>query len=340
VQATGPVTRAAGAWFRGAVGAVCLTLSAGMSAPLFGQDRVPERGISAVECCQQLLVPVGARASALAGALTARGGPDVVFINPAALAALTRDELRIHTEKTEVESTTALGLAFRIRGAGVLGLAYRLSEYGDSEATDEVGQVTGRLRPLEHFLLASFATSMGPGIAAGVSYKTYQLRNQCEGFCGGFDFAATTHAVDFGVQYHPALWPTLQLGASILHLGLPLQVLNAEQADPTPARLRVGGAYELMHHFSADTTTALWLSADLTGSWREGVQRQAAAGLELVLDHTIFVRGGYATGTGRESGAGIGVGLRYDRFDVGIARRFGVGLGVQDPFQITFSLAF
>jgi hypothetical protein len=329
---------ASGSRTPGALAALCLVTAA---FPLSAQDNpVPGAPGATVECCQQLLVPVGARASALGGAVTARSGPDVVFLNPAALAVLSRDELRIHNEKTEVESTNALGLAFRVRGAGVLGLSYRLSEYGVSDATDASGNITGQLRPLEHFLLVSFATGMGPGVTAGVSYKIYQLRNECAGFCGGFDFAATTHAVDFGVQYHPGIWPTLQLGASVLHFGLPLQVLNAEQADPTPARFRVGAAYEVMHHFSTDSTTALWVSTDVAGSWRHGVPRRVSAGLELVLDNTIFVRSGYATGTGRESGPGIGVGLRYDRFDVGIARRFGVGIGAQDPFQITFAVGF
>jgi hypothetical protein len=325
----------------GRIAAVLLSVCA-LPAPLLAQDPVPDRRAGAVECCLQLLAPVGARASALGNALVARSGPDALFVNPAALAGLERDEFRIHNAETEVESSNAFSLSFRIRGAGVLGLSYRLSDYGVSQATDHVGNPTGTLRLLDHYLLASFATTMGPGITAGVSYKVFQLRQDCSGFCGGFgSVAATTHGIDFGVQYHPQLWPALQLGASITHLGVPLQVVNAEQADPTPARARVGAAYELMHHFTADTATALWLSADLSGSWREGVERRAAAGLELVLDRTIFVRAGYATGAGREAGAAIGVGLRYDRFDVGIARSFvGAVGGGQDPFQITFAVGF
>jgi hypothetical protein len=122
---------------------------------------------------------------------------------------------------------------------------------------------------------------------------------------------------------------------------VPLQVLNAEQADPTPTRFRAGAAYEVMHHFSSDSTTALWASFDVSGSWRQGVEPRVGAGAELVLDETIFVRAGYASGSGRASGAGVGIGLRYDRFELGIARSFvGAAGGGQDPFQITFAVGF
>jgi hypothetical protein len=263
-----------------------------------------------------------------------------MFVNPAALAGLERDELRIHNAEGEVESSNAFGLSVRIRGAGVLGLTYRLSDFGESIATDPQGNQTGVMRVLEHYAVAAFATEMGPGVSAGVAYKLYQYRRDCSGYCLDGGFAATTHGVDFGLQYHPPVWPALQLGASLSNLGTALQVLNAGQADPMPMRVRVGAAYELMHHFSSDTTMALWATAGASGSWKEGMPVRAGLGLELVLDGTIYIRSGYATGEGREGGAAIGVGLRYDRFDVGIARTFLGATGVPDPFQITFAVGF
>lgn len=321
-------------------GLVALLLMGIGSGGLRAQD-VGEPRAGAVECCRQLLFPVGARAVSLGNSLTARTGADALFVNPAGLAQLRRDEFRVHNADTELESSNAFGVAFRLKGAGVVGLSYRLVDYGESQATDPQGTPTGTLRSLDHFLVASFATSMAAGVTAGISYKLFQFRHDCSGFCEGGGFAATTHAVDFGVQYHPRLWPALQLGASVTHMGLSLQVLNAEQADPTPTRLRVGGAYELMHHFTTDTTTALWASLDVAGSWRDGVEPRAGAGVELVLDETIFVRAGYATGSGRDSGTGVGLGLRYDRFELGIARSFaGAAALGQDPFQITFAVGF
>jgi uncharacterized protein YbaR (Trm112 family) len=75
----------------------------------------------------------------LGSALTARSGADALFLNPAGWRADARRVPRPQCE-TEFESSNAFGLAFRIRGAGVLGLAYRLVDYGESEATDRTGQ--------------------------------------------------------------------------------------------------------------------------------------------------------------------------------------------------------
>jgi hypothetical protein len=304
------------------------------------QETLRDRRTTAVECCVQLLVPVGARATALANTLIAQGGPDAVFVNPAGLAALERDELRIHNAEAEVESSNAFGLAFRIGGAGVLGLTYRLSDWGESQATDPSGNPTGTLRHLYHYLVAGFGTSLGPDLSAGVSYRVFQWRNDCSGYCMEAGFAATTHGVDFGAQYHPAAWPALRLGASLTHLGPALQVLNAEQADPMPTRVRVGAAYELAHHFTSDTTMALWATAGLAGSLRDGVGRRASLGLELILDRTIYVRAGYGADQAAQAAGAVGVGLRYDRFDIGIARSFMDASSTIAPFQITFAVGF
>jgi hypothetical protein len=304
-------------------------------------DPPPIGRVGASECCLALLLPVGARAVALGNALTARPGADALLLNPAGLGAVVRDEFRIHNAPTDVETSNTFSIAVRIGGAGVAALTYRLVDYGESEATDPQGNPTGTIRLLDHALVATFATYVAPGLTGGISYKVFQFRQDCAGFCGDPGFAATTHGIDAGVQYHPTVWPSLQLGASLVHFGLPLQVINAEQASPMPTRLRVGAAYELMQHFSSDSTTTLWASLDGVGSLREGVAPAVGGGLELALDNTIFVRAGYSSGSGRAAGAAIGVGLRYDRFDLGIARSFaGSAFGGQDPFQVTFAIGF
>ncbi|HSJ10858.1 MAG TPA: PorV/PorQ family protein [Longimicrobiales bacterium] len=305
-----------------------------------GQDD-PDDRVGAAECCLPLLFPIGARAVGLGNALTARGGADALFVNPAGLAALDRDEFRIHNANTDIETSNTFGVAFGISTAGILALSYRLVDYGTFTATGKGGEITGEVRIIEHMLLSTFATQLGGGLAAGITYKIYQSRQSCSGFCEQPPFAATTHGIDFGVQYHPPLWKALQLGTSITHFGLPLQVINAEQTSPTPARVRAGAAYEVLHHFAADSAVSIWLSTDVAASWRQGVPATVGVGAEVIMDNTIFVRAGYASGGGRNAGAGVGLGLRYDRFDIGIARSFvDAGATDRDPFQITFSVAF
>ena len=300
-----------------------------------------DEGVGATECCLPMLVPVGARAVGLASTLTARAGADAVFINPASMAGIDRDEFRIHSARTEIETATTFGLSLRIRTAGTIALNYRLVDYGEIDATDDFGNVTGTLRLLEQVLNATFATHMSEEWRAGISYKLFQFRQDCSNVCGANPFSATTHGIDAGVQFHPRVWPALQLGVAVVHLGFPLQVVNAEQASPMPARVRAGAAYEVMHHFTADTSTTIWASADIAASWREGIEPVASAAVEVILDQTLFLRGGYSTGTGRTAGAAVGLGLRYDRFDVGVAKTFAaVGSSTPDPFQITFAITF
>lgn len=288
--------------------------------------------VGASECCLQLTFPIGARAVSVGNALTARGGSDALFLNPAGLAWLERDEFRIHSAPTDFEKSTAFSLAVRIRDVGAAALTYRLVDYGETQAVDSLGFPIGLIQLADHVLLASFGTTLGPGLSAGVSYTLFVEQT---------GVTATTHGIDAGVQYHPPLWPSLQLGASVVHLGFPLQVINAQQASPLPTRIRVGAGYELMHHFATDSTTALWASVDGSGSFREGAESTIGGGLELIVDRMIFVRAGYSTGAGRTAGAAVGVGLQYDRFDIGIAQSFvSTAAGGRDTFQVTFAVGF
>jgi hypothetical protein len=288
--------------------------------------------VGAQECCLQLNFPIGARAVSLGNALTSRGGSDALFLNPAGLASIQRDEFRIHSAPTELETSTAFSIAVRIRNVGAAALTYRLVDYGETEAVDSLGFPIGTIQLLDHVLIASFGTTLATGLNAGVSYTLFSEQT---------GITATTHGIDAGIQYHPPLWPSLQLGASIVHLGFPLQVINAQQASPLPTRIRVGAAYEVMHHFSPDSTTALWATVDGSGSLHEGAESEVGGGLELVVDKTIFVRAGYLSGAGRTAGAAVGVGLQYDRFDIGIAQTFvSTAAGGRDTFQVTLAIGF
>ncbi len=297
--------------------------------------RAQTPGVGASECCLTMLFPIGARSLSLGGALTARASADGLFANPAAIANLDAGELRIHNGKTDIENATSITALFRVRRAGTLGFSFRTVDNGDIETSDAEGNPTGVLHVADQSLYATFATELRPGLRAGLSYNLYD----CAGACGQPSFKATTHAVDFGVQYQPAGIPWLELGASISHAGLKLQVNNADQAALTPARVKVGGAYELMHLFAADSSLALWASFDATGAWHEGVDPQAATGFELSLDRTLFLRGGWSSGTGRGTGTALGVGFIYQRFDISVAKAF-VSADEDPPIQVSFAIRF
>ncbi len=193
-------------------------------------------------------------------------------------------------------------------------------------------------------LTATYATRVAAGLNAGINYKLYQFKQSCAGSgidCTTQGFSATTHGIDVGVQYRPARLRSLELGASVVHLGFPLQVVNAGQASPMPVRVRGGAAYEVAHHFQPDSTAQLWLTADFVASPRNLGGSLINVGAELSLDETIFLWAGWAGGSGLTGGAAIGVGLTYDRFDVGIAKSFvTTPLEDSEPLQITFGVRF
>lgn len=313
---------------------MALVVSIGMSTPVHAHA---QEGVGATECCLTLLFPVGGRALALGNALTARASADGFFVNPASIAIIPAGELRVHSSRTDIETATSVTALLRIARAGTLGFSVRTVDNGDIETSDAQGNPTGTLHVADQAFYATFATSLRPGIRAGVTYTFYD----CAGACGQPAFKATTHAIDFGIQIEPKTIPFLALGAAVNHAGLKLQVNNAAQSAVTPARIRFGGAYELMHLFSRDSTTQLWGTIDGTSAWHAGVASQAGIGLELSLDRTLFVRGGWASGTGRGTGAALGVGFVYQRFDVSVAKSFSsVSSDETPPIQVSLAVRF
>jgi hypothetical protein len=292
------------------------------------------------ECCKPLLLPIGARALALMNAVSARTDGSALFVNPALIAELEHDEFFVHNANTAIETSNTFSLLLHTEVPATFGVSYRLIDYGEQEASQDPGGPTGVLTIREHVLTLSFATRVTSGLNAGGNYKLYQFRQDCRGFCGSQPTAATTHGIDVGVQYRPDFVRGLETGFSFVHLGLPLQVVNYQQADPNPARLRVGVAYEALHHFQADTTAALWVMTDISQSLR-AAGADISAALELALQETIYFWAGYGSGSGLLGGTAAGVGIHYDRFDVGVAKSFTkTELLDQGVVHISFGIRF
>jgi hypothetical protein len=307
-----------------------------------GELAAQEDPVPASECCLPLLLPIGARPVALGQALTARAGRDGVFINPAGLVDIGDDEFAVHrSTMAEDAQLTTFGLVIHSAVAGVFALTYRLIDFGDTEITDDQGNPIGTTGFIDQVLIATYATRISQTWSAGISYKLYDFRDQCEGVCGE-RFSGTTHLLDAGLELRPARMPHLVLGAAVLNAGLALQVKNAAQADPTPARLRVGAAYEVGHHLQRDTTIQVWAHADVVERVRDAGTPALNVGAEVILDRTIFLRAGHASASNgiTSGGTGLGVGLRYQRFDIAVSKTFSTTALESDPVQISFGVRF
>jgi hypothetical protein len=297
-------------------------------------DAAAQGNVSTQECCLPLLFPLTARAVSLGQAVTARANPDGLFFNPASIVGKGEDHFLIHHESTFGGQNNAFSLIIDAGVLGAFGVTYVLIDQGEVEATDDFGNVIGSIALRSQQLLASYATNVVNGLRAGVSYKLYNSST---------DVSATTHLIDLGLQYRPRRIPSLELGVALLHYGLALQLKNAEQADPTPARLRIGAAYEVAQHFRPDSSIAFTISADLLARARSAGSPVAAFGAEVAFDQTLFVRGGYAASGDAltKGGAGIGLGIRYQRFTVAVAKSFSRSAETEgDPFQVTFGITF
>lgn len=296
---------------------------------------------SSAECCLVLLLPVGARSASVGGALTAATGVDAVFINPAGLAALGANHFIIHQNSMSADAT-AFSFLLAPRGAGTLGLSYQLHDIGDIENTDEHGRTIGSLAIRHHLLVASYGVPVHGGLSAGMNYKLYQFRIGCSGACAGEEVAATTHAVDVGIHFRPSRYPALQLGAALVNTGFALQVVNAQQADPLPRRLRAGVLYDLLWHLPFSKAYALWLATEMTAVPDRSEAIQPAVGIEFSAHDAVFLRMGYVSGTGVGTGTSMGIGMRHSRFDMAVAKSFvSSRLDLFDePIQFTFGVAF
>jgi hypothetical protein len=287
------------------------------------------------------LTPIGARTLGLGNAVAARSWAGALFANPAAVAESGVDQLLVHTAQNPVFPSNTFSVLIHSEIIGTIGVTYRLVDLATVPATDESGNETGELHVLDHVLTATYATIVTEGLRAGLNYTLFQYRNDCRGFCGSETAAATTHLIDAGVQYRVPFAPKLELGAALLHVGFPLQVVNAEQAAPSPSRFRMGVAHEVLQHVRPDSAFTLWLAADVETAVRRPGEATASIGAELAVQETLFLWGGFGADSGLLGGPAIGVGLRYDRFLVGVSQSFGSDLGDEsNPFQVTFGIRF
>lgn len=290
-----------------------------------------------------LLLPVGAQGVSMGRAMTWMEGAEGAFWNPAGLAGVTRSQGVLFRGDHVAGTATALTGLWAHAGAGTLGASYFLLDAGEIDQTDEFGNPTGRITIRNHLGLISGATRLGSRVAAGVSLKVIRFQLSCRGICSDEGTTATTYAVDFGAQ--GMVGDRLRLGAMVAHLGPSLQVLNAEQADPLPARVRVAAGYNVVAAFTDAEALHGWLALEVEDRVRELGSLSYYLGTELSAGQVdaLSLRAGFVwSELDQEDGARVGLGLRYERFDLSIAKSLAVSTltGETEPVHVSFSIGF
>ena len=272
-----------------------------------------------------LLLPIGARGTALNGAMVAETGGEAIWWNPAGLARTTRAEFGIDHFSTFLVDGNALSLLLTAGPVGTFGLSYRLFNFGETPVTSGTGEEIGTSSLESRTLGGSFATTFGDRLAGGISFRLYQISNPCTGSCGNVVAGSSNDAtVDAGIQYRSSPNGILTIGAMVANMGPKLQIHDQPQADPLPTRLHVGlsvtpsspnGDPALRLRFSAEYVAGPSLTANQ--EFRLGGEVGYKSGVT-----TVYARGGLVTLSYESVQAGptIGFGLQNQRVQLDVAR--------------------
>jgi hypothetical protein len=318
--------------------ALAVTATVAMAPRVLGA----QGGVS-TEAALFLLVPVGARSAAMGQATAASElGTESLWGNPAGIARMARQELALHHSQSVFATGEVLGFVYPAGKAGVVALGAQLYDYGAMENRDDAGTLLGELLPRSIVVAATYAATMGSRFRAGLSYKFVQFRQDCTGPCGpSVEFSGSTNGLDLGAQYATPRADSLSVGVVLRHLGLKLQLNDNAQSDALPSRVHLG-----VQAFVPAVARAL-PGAELR--WAVEVVNRTSfdnpavrLGGELGLQKQLYLRAGYATGTGDGTGPAFGLGFVRGKLGVDFAREF-TGLSAdlgEPPTYLTLRVRF
>lgn len=289
-----------------------------------------------------LLLPVGAHGVGLGRAMTALSSEEAAFWNPAGLAQQTSRRAMVYRGSQLAGDATAVNVLLPWNRVGTFGVSYLLLDIGDQVLRDEFGDNLGRISVRNHAGILSYAASFPGRIYAGVNMKLVQFRIACRGQCPDLDTTSSAYALDAGIQAEPFSRIPLRFGWMIAHAGTEFQVINEEQSDPLPTRIRFAVAYDLLRRLESESL-ALWATLETEDRARDPGSPSLYAGLNLSAADLFHVRTGYVGGKlDQTNGAAVGVGFRIDRFDLNLAKSLtrSAVTGASEPLHVTFGVTF
>ncbi len=322
---------------------VALTFALLLASPVSG---AAQGSVSSTEGALFLLLPVGAKGVAMGRAMTTMQGPESSFWNPAGLASLEKNQLILFRGDHAVGTGTTLSALAVRPGLGAMGVSYLLLDIGDQQLTDETGNVLGTVSVRNHLGVVSGAARFLDRLDVGMNFKVVRFQLSCRGQCQDAGTTATTYAVDAGLQLAPAPGFPFRFGAMVAHVGPKLQVFNREQADPLPARVRLGLAYDVLHAVVDKPGLTGWVALEVEDRLRNiGSSPSVYLGTEFGAGATdaLFLRAGFViSDLEQEDGARVGLGLRYERFELSIAKSLAVSTltGETEPVHVSFAIVF
>ncbi len=300
---------------------------------------------STTEGALNLLQPIGAKGVGMGRAVSASTGAESVFWNPAGIARLDEGSFIVIKGPHPAGEATGFSLVLTKQSLGAVGISYQHLNLGDQNLTDIENNVVGSFSVRDHLALVSFGLQTLAWLDTGLNFKIFRSQYTCRGQCRDAGVTGTTYVVDGGIQAEPFQDIPLRIGVLLAHVGPNLQLINAKQADPPPTRLRAGVSYEALRHFTEKGGVELWLNAELEDRWSDLGDPVLSLGAEFIAGEAdlFFVRAGYGQQQlGEAAGASVGLGIRYQQFDLGVAKRIAESwlTGEAEPVHISLGVVF
>ena len=270
-----------------------------------------------------LLLPVGARSVSMGQAVVAdRGGSEAIWWNPSAVARADKREAAIHHSQSVIGTGDVVTFLIPSKLLGVLAASVNILDVGEQEIVlpgDDTP--VGTILPRSFIFAATYATTIGRYISAGLTYKVLNFRVDCTGPCPTDPtLSASTTALDLGAQFEVPRKAPIVVGVAVRNIGPRLQVNDNPQSDPLPKRLQVGVQYRLTvpEHLARDIEVKAEVDAIDEISFGDP---SARVGADIAWQQRAHFRAGYyfESADGPAS-ATVGLGLAFGRLNIDIGR--------------------
>jgi hypothetical protein len=245
---------------------------------------------------QELRIPVGARGTAMGGAIIADvSGVEAVHWNPAGLATLAGTEVMFsHQPYLADIKVNFVGVASNLEGFGSVAATVKIASIGEmEETTDAFPDGTGRIfSPTLSVLSLTYSRVLTYRVLFGVTGKFVYEKI--------FEVSASGVAFDIGFVYDPE-WHGLKLGLAVRNYGPEMRFtgdgfnrpLGGRQAAPQSASFDLPSSFNL--GLSYDLLNVNQSTASMSGTFCSNNYSQDMwqGGVEYVYDDRYALRVGY-----------------------------------------------
>jgi hypothetical protein len=295
---------------------------------------------------EELLIPMGARGTALAGAAAASiSGIDAIYWNPAGLANTQTNVQAMFSYMTYIADINIAYGAVGVKTAlGSIGVSFQSLAFGDiAITTEDAPDGTGSFySPTYMTVGATYSRAMTDRIYVGVNMKfIHEAIMQTQ---------ANTFALDMGVQYLTDLG--IRLGVLLKNFGAPIR-FDGENLDRqvdlpdvppgTPQRrlrfpaqkAELPSSFEIALAYDVKPIEKFSASVMASVRTQNFMNDQLLAGLELGYNDMFFVRGGY------DYGFNEGEDIMGNRTYLwGPTFGFGLNLPITGTMKLAFDFAY